>query len=140
MTVLWNQEGRPESENRTPFVDMSDQIEDFQKAVSWAYEKGYINGTSPETFSPSELLTRQAIMKILFGYNGGISGLETILSRIYDSAFQDSGLISDWGKPGMYWGVYNRIIEATQQRMLDPHGIVTRADMAAIMVRYKNNL
>ena len=140
MMVLWNQAGRPESKCKAPFQDMSNQIEGFQKAVSWAYEQGYVHGTAPDTFSPSAPLTRQATMKILFGRNGGQNGLESMLFNIYDHAFKDSGVISDWAKPGMYWGVYNGIISATENKSLDPAGIITRAHMAEIMVRYVNNM
>ena len=49
-------------------------------------------------------------------------------------------MISDWAKPGMYWGVYNGIISATENKSLDPAGIITRAHMAEIMVRYVNNM
>ena len=138
--VLWNQAGRPESEHSYLFADMSNQIENYQKAVSWAYEKGYIQGTSSYAFSPSAPLTRQAMLKILFKYNGGVNGIESMLFEIYDNAFEDSAMISEWARPGMYWAVYNGIISGTGQKMLNPTGIVTRAHMAAIMVRYMDSL
>ena len=138
MMVLWNLAGRPEASKASPFEDMDTQIENFQKAVAWAYSKGFINGTSATTFSPTAPLTRQAAMKILFSYNGGRRGAEVMTASAYDSIFTDSGQISAWAKDAMYWAVYQTILSGSTPSTLNPGGIVTRAQLAAIMVRYTN--
>ena len=134
--VLWNLAGRPEVSGDSPFADMGTQIENFQKAVAWAYSKGLVNGTSATTFSPSGLLTRQAAMKILFAYHGGRRGGEVLASQAYDSIYTDSGQISAWAKDAMYWAVYQNILSGNTPSTLNPGGAVTRAQLAAIMVRY----
>jgi hypothetical protein len=136
MKALWSMAGRPEPPKESPFEDMSAQIEDFRKAVSWAYAKGYVNGTSAATFSPGEPLTRQAAVKILFAYNGGTRGPEALLTAVYDGQYTDSGKISSWAKPAMYWAVYQNILSGNTPTTLNPGGTVTRAQIAAIMVRY----
>ena len=136
MMVLWNLAGRPAPQAESPFEDMRTQIDNFQKAVSWAYEKGYVNGTSATTFSPGEPLTRQAAVKILFAYNGSRSGPEIMLTEVYDGQYADSGRISSWAKSAMYWAVYQTILSGTSPTTLDPGGTVTRAQLAAIMTRY----
>ena len=136
MMVLWNLAGRPEPASEAPFTDMGGQIENFQKAVAWAYGQGYVNGTSAATFSPGEPLTRQAAMKILFGYHGGRRGAEVMLFDVYETTFVDSGRISAWAKDAMYWAVYQSILSGTSPTTLEPGGAVTRAQLAAIMVRY----
>ena len=136
MMVLWNLAGRPEASKESPFTDMQGQIENFRKAVAWAYEKGFVNGTSATTFSPGEPLTRQAAMKILFAYHGGGRGAEVLLTDAYESIFTDSGLISAWARDAMYWAVYQTILSGSTPSTLNPGGIVTRAQLAAIMVRY----
>ena len=139
MIVLWNLAGRPEPlEAGSPFADVADRSETVRKAVAWGYQQGYINGTGPEAFTPGGALTRQAAMKILFGYYGGGSGIELILTSVYDETFTDSGLISAWAKPAMYWGVYHEILNGTSPTTLSPGGTMTRAQLAAIMVRYTN--
>ena len=134
--VLWNLAGRPAAPDTSPFTDMSGQIENFQKAVAWACSKGYVNGTSPTTFSPGEPLTRQAAVKILFAYHGSARGPEVMMSEVYDSLFSDSGNISAWARDAMYWAVYQKILSGTSASTLAPGGTVTRAQLAAIMVRY----
>lgn len=136
MMVLWNLAGRPAPSAQSPFKDMGAQIENFQKAVSWAYGKGYVNGTSPDTFSPGAPLTRQAAVKILFAYNGSRRGAEALLTAVYDEQYADSGKISSWAKNAMYWAVYQTILSGTSPTTLNPGGTVTRAQLAAIMVRY----
>ncbi len=136
MMVLWNLAGRPAPSAESPFEDMRTQIDNFQKAVAWAYEKGYVNGTSAATFSPGEPLTRQAAVKILFAYNGSKRGPEALLTQVYDEQYEDSGRISSWAKSAMYWAVYQTILSGTSSTTLDPGGAVTRAQLAAIMTRY----
>ena len=136
MMVLWNLAGRPVVPDETPFKDMGGQIQNFRHAVAWAYAEGYVNGTAPDTFSPDEPLTRQAAVKILFAYNGSKRGTEVMITSVYDDIFSDSGRISAWAKDAVYWAVYQKIISGTSPSTLDPGGTVTRAQLAAMMVRY----
>ena len=136
MMVLWNLAGRPDPLGEAPFTDIANRSKNIQDAITWAYGAGYVNGTTDTTFSPGDNLTRQAAMKILFGYAGGISGTEQMFTAVYDGTFQDSSEISSWARPAMYWGVYHEIISGTTPATLNPRGTITRAQMAAIMVRY----
>lgn len=136
VTVLWRMAGSPETDAEVPFADTKDQIEEFRSAIAWGYESGYINGTSETTFSPSESLTREAAMKILFGYSGGKSGQEIMFASIYNSHFEDSSLISSWAKAPLYWGIYNQLISGTSETMLSPQGTATRAQLAKILTIY----
>ncbi len=138
VTVLWRMAGSPVAEAEVPFEDIEDQIEEFNAAIAWGYANGYINGTSDTTFSPKASLTREAAMKILFGYSGGKSGQELMLTPIYNGHFEDSSLISDWAKAPMYWGVYNKLISGTSETVLSPQGTATRAQLAKILVNFIN--
>jgi len=76
-------------------------------------------------------------MKILFGYAGGRSGLETMFSDTYDESFNDSTKVANWAKAPMYWAVYNNIISGMDGG-LNPEGATTRAQMSKILVEYLN--
>lgn len=136
VTVLWRMAGNPAVTAQTPFTDIADQIDEFRTAIAWAYEKGYVNGTTETTFAPGDSLTRESAMKILFGYAGGQSGMEAMFTNVYDSVFTDSSAISAWAKAPMYWGVYNTLISGTGDKVLSPQGIATRAQLAKILVNY----
>ena len=136
MVVLWNLAGHPDPTGQAPFTDIAGRNQNVQDAITWAYGAGYVNGTTETTFSPGDTLTRQAAMKILFGYAGGVSGTEQMFTAVYDATFEDSSEVSSWARPAMYWGVYHEIISGTTSTTLSPRGSITRAQMAAIMVRY----
>ncbi len=136
MTVLWRMAGKPEVEGETPFTDIAGIREEFRKAITWGYAMGYIGGVTETTFVPGGSLTRAAAMKILYYYNGGISGGELLMTGIYDAGFTDSDKLSSWAKAPMYWGVYNGIISGNSASQLNPRGTATRAHLAKILVNY----
>lgn len=136
ITVLWRMSGEPETELETSFLDISHQPLEFKKAIYWGYNNGYINGASDTRFAPEDALTREAAMKILYYLSGGQSGSELLFTAVYDNAFADSGDISLWAKPCVYWGFYNKLISGTSKEKLSPKDNATRAQMAKILVEY----
>lgn len=140
VTVLWRLAGTPVEERDVPFTDIADQYIDFQKAIAWGYHQGYVKGTSEETFSPDNTLTRQEAMTILHRYSGGQSGMEIMFTSIYDGQFPDSGDIAPWAKSAMYWGVYHELIQGTGDGGLSPLGSASRVQIAKIMTQYQGNI
>ena len=140
LTVLYRMAGSPAATAETPFADIADQIPEFRSAIAWGYEHGYVNGKSETSFDPSGNVTRQEAMKILFGYSGGTSGMESMFTAIYDESFTDSDQIASWAKAGMYWGVYNDIISGTSKTTLTPQGLATRAQLAKMLVNYNSRI
>ena len=136
VTVLYRMAGSPEVTGQTPFTDISDQIPEFRNAILWAYQNGYVNGRTEDSFDPAGKLTRQEAMKILFGYSGGESGTELMFAQIYDSSFSDSVDIADWARPAMYWAFYHTLITGTSDSTLGPLDTATRAQLAKILVNY----
>jgi len=117
LRALWNLSGRPG---------------DAKSAVDWATEAGYLDAP----IQPDEPITRQEAMSLLYAHNGSVSGVEAMLTGIYDSGFRDSAQIPTEGKPALYWGFYNVLIREPEPDMIFPSGTVSRGDMAYIMVRY----
>ncbi len=136
VTVLWRMAGKPAVNAATPFTDIANLREEFRQAIVWAYTMGYVGGVTETTFVPNGSLTRAAAMKILYFYNGGVSGGELMMTGIYDAGFVDSGALSSWAKAPMYWGVYNGIISGNSASQLNPRGTATRAHLAKILVNY----
>ena len=136
VTVLWRMAGSPATDGKTPFADIAGQSAEFRSAIAWGYQKGYVNGVSDTAFNPTGNLTREAAMKILFLYSGGVSGMEMLFTSVYDSQYSDSGKISAWAKAPMYWGIYNCLISGTSETTLSPGTPATRAQLAKILVQY----
>lgn len=139
VAVLWRMAGSPTVDVAVPFVDIENQSEEFKKAIAWGYNSNFINGTSEATFEPEGSLTREAAMKILHYYSGGQSGTEMMFAPVYNGYFQDSGQISDWAEPSMWWGVYYKLISGTTQTTISPQDTTTRAQLAKILVNYINS-
>ena len=141
ITVLWRNAGRPAAAQAAPFTDVdTSATTDFARAASWGYEKGYITGypnaDGTISFRPNGTITRQQAMAILFRYSGASSGMEKMLTGIYDSQFTDSGQIASYAKDALYWAVYNGYINGTTDTTLSPNGLATRAQLAKILVSY----
>ena len=136
ITVLWRMAGRPDADVELPFTDTENQLPEFRKAIGWGYEKGYIKGTSDITFEPETTLTREAGMKILHSYSGGMIGGEFQFYAIYDGLLNDGKDISPWARSSVYWGIYNKLISGTAEMTISPKGTVTRAQLARILVSY----
>lgn len=114
LTALWNLSGSP-----------------GKNAVDWAADAGYLSGADL-----SQPLTRQQAMSLLYALNGAVSGVEAMLTGIYDEGFRDSGEIPPGGKQALYWGFYHVLIREPEPDMIMPSGTVSRGDMADILIRY----
>ena len=136
VTVLWRMAGRPEPTVTVPFTDLGNVSEEFQKAIAWAYGKGYINGRTTTTFAPGDPMSRQATMKIIFNHYGGGVGEELMYYGIYNDNFTDSANMSDEFKRAMYWGIYNDLIDGTTATTLGGPTEANRALLATILVKY----
>jgi len=136
VTTLYRMAGSPEASAEAPFGDISGEIQEFRQAIAWAVENQYINGTGPNRFDPKTKLSRQAAMKILYSYSGGLKGMDSLFTATYYKCFADAGKIDDWGKNPMYWGVFNGLVSASADGRLKPKENVTRAQLAKILVTY----
>lgn len=133
--MLHRMAGKPTASTAAAFTDVS-QNAWYRDAVNWAAEKGYVNGTGENSFNPDGKITRQEVVTILFRYSGSQSGAETMFTAAYDSQFTDSGAIAPWAKTAMYWAIYNGVVNGTSPTTVSPTATATRAEVAAIFVRY----
>ena len=135
VTMLYRMADKPAVNTAAGFTDVP-QNAWYRDALNWAAEKGYVNGTGANTFSPDGKITRQEVVTILFRYSGSQSGAETMFTATYDSQFTDSGAIAPWAKTAMYWAIYNGVVNGTSPTTVSPTATATRAEVAAIFVRY----
>lgn len=136
VTVLWRMAGRPEPTSTAPFTDIGHVSAEFQKAITWAYEKGYISGRTATTFAPGDPMSRQATMKIIFFHAGGVSGAEQMFTSVYDQHYKDSASLPEWARAPMYWGIYHDLISGKTEDTLGAATNADRALLAEILVKY----
>jgi len=136
VTVLWRLAGRPEPTRATPFTDIGGVSTEFQLAIAWAYENGLISGRTATTFAPGDPVSRQAALKILYYYNGGVDNVLPMYKTLYQSGFVDCQGKPDWVQTSMFWGYYNQLIDSVTESTLEPAVNATRAQLAMMFVNY----
>ncbi len=103
----------------------------FGVPVSWAVEQGLVEGYPDGTFRPSNPISRQEFVTILYRHAGSPAVDTSIVSD-----FRDVGLISAYALEAMSWAIETGIVEGYPGNTLQPLGLATRAEMAAIILRY----
>ncbi|MDD6643669.1 MAG: S-layer homology domain-containing protein [Firmicutes bacterium] len=135
VTVLWRYEGEP-AEGENTFTDVPNGTW-YTGAVAWAAANGIVGGVGNGKFDPNGIITREQMATILFRY-AQKRGLDT--SKRGDlSVFPDSGKVSSWAKDAMRWAVAEKIINGSDGYLL-PRGNATRAQVAALLMRFINKI
>lgn len=109
----------------------------YANAVGWAKQNGIVAGTTATTFSPDETITREQLAKILYSYTVYRKGDTSYQAP---AGFTDFDQISPYAIPAMCWAVTHGIISGDSPTTLNPQDSATRAQSAAIFVRYLNKL
>ena len=135
-TILWRLEGEPAVSGRNPFRDVkADQW--YTEAVLWANETGVAKGYGNGIFGPTDTLTREQFAAMLQRY-AKLKGLDT--GKTADlSAYADADSISAWALDAMRWANAEGLIRGRTETTLVPKGSTTRAETAAILMRYLEN-
>ena len=140
VTVLWRYAGEPRrGSNRFSDVPSGEW---YTQAVAWAAADGVVNGVGNRRFDPNGSVSREQMATILFRY-AKKTGVNTE-SRADLSAFPDAGAVDRYASDAMQWAVGEGIIggsrEADGADWLKPLGDATRAQVAAILMRFIQNL
>jgi len=137
--ILYNLSGDTTDYSKyyVPFTDVKPGTW-YYNAVAWGYDKDIVSGMTPTTFAPDGLITREQMAVLLYGYTekyapaylGGAASL---------NGFPDAASVSNWAYAAMSWAVGNGLISGIASNGADylaPSGGATRAQIAAIMMRY----
>ena len=95
------------------FVDV-EKSDWFADAVAYVTEKGLMNGTGSDTFSPSASTTRGMLMTVLARYAG-----------------EDTTGGATWYEKGMNWAKANGVSDGT-----NPNANITREQLVTMLYRY----
>lgn len=132
VTMLWRMAGSHRARSKTVFVDV-DPNSYYYQAVCWADENQIVEGMDETHFAPDEFISREQIATLLYRYATVRDGL---MIRKW-AALDFSDLPADWAMEAMQWAVENQIIRGRGENLLDPRALATRAEIAAILSRYK---
>ncbi len=133
VTILYRLEGEPEVNSVNPFSDVADN-QWYTDAVIWASENNIVSGYGDGLFGPADNITREQFAAILYRY---------AQSKYYDtsatanlSGYTDAASISSWAVTAMKWANAESLIIGRTATTLDPTGNATRAEAAAILMRF----
>ncbi len=145
VSILYRMQGEPTTVKgyelaklRAPFDDVP-RGQWYTDAIWWAKLTGVVAGTSATTFDPSGEITREQLAVILYNYTQQFaSGSLTATGSL--AGFPDAGSVSSWARTEMAWAVGNGLISGTGSgsvAYLSPQGSATRAQVAAILMRFE---
>ena len=138
VTILWRMEGSPSSKQTAGFTDIK-ETDYFYAAVQWAAGNKIVNGTSATTFAPNDSVTREQLATILYRY-ATYKGYDVEQGGMAIREFDDYEKISEFAKTGTAWAVNTGIISGKGNQTLDPQGVATRAEIAAMLMRFCENI
>lgn len=138
VTVLHRLEGNPAATTGNSFTDVASGNW-YTDAVAWANAKGIVKGYDSDTFGTNDFITREQLATILYryaqykGYDVSVGEDTNILSYV------DAGNISEYAIPAIQWACGAGVMQGDGAK-LDPQGSATRAQVAAMLMRFIENV
>ncbi len=140
VTILYRLEGSPTIENEIggyPFKDV-DAGAWYATAVYWARMHGIVTGYSDELFGPNDTITREQMATILYRY-AQYKGYDTT-GKADLSKYTDAAQVSSYAEEAVRWANAEGLINGTSATMLSPKSDAIRAQVAAILTRFCQNI
>lgn len=109
-----------------PFKDIHEDNW-FYNSVKYAYEKGLMQGTGLDSFSPFSNTSRAMIVTILHRLEKTPAGLGDIFNDVAEGT---------WYKDAVAWAAANGIVGGYGGNRFGPNDSITREQMACILYRY----
>lgn len=130
--ILWVMGGSRQATEITHFPDV-DAMAWYAPAVAWAKENGVVNGYADGNFGPEDPITRQDLVTLLYRWSGE---KQEDLSSF--AKFDDGAIVSLYAREAICWAIEKGILTGYTDNTLRPKNEITRAELAAVMVRYCN--
>ncbi|MBR4194272.1 MAG: S-layer homology domain-containing protein [Oscillospiraceae bacterium] len=128
VTFLWAAAGKPAPESSAnPFTDVSADAY-YRKAVLWAVEQNITAGSSADSFSPRQTVTRAQTVTFLWAAAGRPEPKST------ECPFTDVGA-SSWYRKAVIWAYENQITGGTGGGCFSPRQNCTRAQVLTFLYK-----
>ena len=102
----------------------------YAKGLEWAVAEGISDGTNPEAD-----ITREQAVTMLYNYMDSPKVSENGLDD-----FTDSDQTSDWAVDAMNWAISVGLLKGDTEGTIRPKDTATRAEIAALFVRFVENV
>ena len=133
--ILYNMEGRPAVTGSGSFSDLADGAW-YTDAVTWAASQGIVDGYGGGLFGPDDNITREQLASILYrcaqarGDDVSVGEDTNILS------YSDAADVAEYAVSAMQWACGAGVITGISESALAPRGEATRAQTAAMLMRF----
>ena len=115
----------------------------FGPAAFWGNQTGLMNGYGNGELGEEDPITREQLAALLYRYASMIKKSNpsiNIETRADFTGYSDYTKVSNWATDSMSWAISVGLINGTDQNELLPQGMTTRAQLAAILNRFVNNV
>ncbi|MBR7082300.1 MAG: S-layer homology domain-containing protein [Oscillospiraceae bacterium] len=137
VTILYRLEGSPDVSGTNPFKDVKSS-QWYTNAIIWAAENDIVTGYGDGKFGINDDITREQLAAIMYRY-AKYKGYD--VTKAADlSGYTDASGISEWALDAMKWAVAEELITGRTATTLAPKGNATRAEAAAILTRFIENI
>lgn len=136
--ILYNLEGKPKG----TAANFSDVQADawYAEAVGWAAANKVVTGYADGTFRPNAAVTREQAAAILYRYAQS-KGIDVSVGENTNIlSYVDVQQASEYAIPALQWAVGAGVLNGKNGGRLAPTGTATRAEIAAIMQRWCENI
>ena len=136
--ILYNMEGKPKG----TAANFSDVQADawYAEAVGWAASNKVVTGYADGTFRPNAAVTREQAAAILYRYAQS-KGIDVSVGENTNIlSYVDVQQASEYAIPALQWAVGAGVLNGKNGSRLAPTGTATRAEIAAIMQRWCENI
>lgn len=138
VTVLYRWAGEPEVSGVSKFADVV-KGSYYEKALIWAEKNGIVTGITETEFKPDMEITREQIVAIMFRFANYMKFDVSVGEDTNILSYEDFNEISEYAIPAMQWAVGANLVKGNTASTLDPRSNTTRAQVATILQRFKNN-
>lgn len=105
----------------------------YEKGMNWAKANGVSDGTNPQVN-----ITREQLAAMLYRYaqnkNYDVSGAKSL------DGYTDAQSVSSYAVPALQWANAAGVVTGKSGSKLDPKGYATRAEVAAMLMRFCENV
>ncbi len=130
--VLYRLEGSPAVSGSDAFTDTAEGAW-YADAVLWASQNGIVSGYGGGLFGTDDPITREQLATILWRCSGSPSADA-------GNDFADEDSIASWASTAVDWARSNGYISGMEGNRFAPKGQATRAQVAAVLMRYKSGM
>jgi len=136
-TIFWRLAGEPQMEWRPIFIDVPENAQDWYiTAIMWAHTTDVVMGDGTR-FHPYAPITREELATMLHRYTELILQADISVTDDFNlDHFRDNDRISRWAERSMLWANEHHLIQGTPQQELRPGSATSRAEAAAILMRF----